>query len=168
MFDKELKHMNRKELLQMLLNQAEINERLREQLDELNAELRKANEKLENNEIRINKAGSIAEASLMLSGVFEAAEEAAASYLEGIKDLEERQEEVHQQIVVEAQNKADNILNNAKAESNKIISEANTYSKKLKEEADKYWEFVNNKAKEIVKNHEMLRDFIESTRKDIQ
>ena len=166
MLDKELKHMSRKELLQMLLNQAEINERTNNQLREANAKLEIASEKFKNNKIEINKAGSIAEASLQLSGIFEAAQEAAAMYLDGIKNLEERQEEVYQQFVVEAQNKAEAIINDANAESKRIVDEANEYSNNLKNEADKYWEFIHNKAKEIVKNHEMLRDFIESTRKD--
>ena len=60
------------------------NERLRAQLQEMN-------EKLADRAIRIERAGSIAEAALQLNGVFQAAEEAAAQYLENVRRLAEEQ-----------------------------------------------------------------------------
>lgn len=48
--------------------------------------------------IKINQAGSIAEASLQLNQVFEAAQQAAEQYLENIRSLSGRQEQVCQQI----------------------------------------------------------------------
>ena len=63
--------MSRAELLELLLEESRENERLRAQLQEMN-------EKLADRAIRIERAGSIAEAALQLNGVFQAAEEAAA------------------------------------------------------------------------------------------
>ena len=76
--DKELRHLNRSELLQMLIAQGEENRKLKEQLDE-------ANRKLNKRQLVMENAGSIAEASLRLNGVFEAAEQAARQYLESVK-----------------------------------------------------------------------------------
>lgn len=82
MTDKELRKLSRAELLELLLAQRKENEQLRVQLEE-------ANEKLNSRVIEIENAGSIAEAALRLNGVFEAAERAAAQYLENIRRIEE-------------------------------------------------------------------------------
>lgn len=76
--------MSRAELLELLLEESRENERLRAQLQEMN-------EKLADRAIRIERAGSIAEAALQLNGVFQAAEEAAAQYLENVRHLAEEQ-----------------------------------------------------------------------------
>lgn len=67
---KELKKLNREELLELLLEQTQRNDELERQLNE--------------KKIAIENAGSIAEASLALSKVFEAAQEAADTYLANI------------------------------------------------------------------------------------
>ncbi len=78
MTDKELKKLSRAELLEMLLIQSREKQHLEEELQEVKG-------KLEEKEIRIAEAGSIAEAALRLSGVFEAAQKAADQYLENVK-----------------------------------------------------------------------------------
>lgn len=78
MTDKELRHLNRSELLQMLITQGEENRRLKEELEE-------TKKKLNERQLVMDNAGSIAEASLQLSGIFEAAERAAKQYLESVK-----------------------------------------------------------------------------------
>lgn len=78
MTDKELRHLNRSELLQMLITQGEENRRLKQELEE-------ANKKLNERQLVMENAGSIAEASLQLSGIFEAAEKAAQQYLDSVK-----------------------------------------------------------------------------------
>ncbi len=77
MTDKELRHLNRGELLQLLITQGEENRRLKEQLDE-------ANQKLNERQLIMKNAGSIAEAALRLNGVFEAAEKAAQQYIDSV------------------------------------------------------------------------------------
>lgn len=84
MTDKELKKLSRADLLELLLASNRENERLRKQLDE-------AKELLANKEINIDHAGSIAEAALVLNGVFEAAQKAADQYLENTRRLAEEQ-----------------------------------------------------------------------------
>ena len=101
--EKELRKLNRYQLLEMLITQMERADKLQEKLDT-------AVGQLNNKEIRLNGLGSIAEASLQLSGVFEAAQAAADRYLEAArKRAEEIEEEAHEkaaQILLQAQEQA--------------------------------------------------------------
>ena len=81
MTDKELKRLSRAELLELLLEQVEENEALRAEIADLKGQL-------EDRVIKIENAGSIAEAALRLNGVFEAAEAAAKQYVDSLKELE--------------------------------------------------------------------------------
>lgn len=78
MTDKELKKLSRAELLEMLIAQVKENNSLKRQVETLQ-------EKLRNRQIQIEEAGSIAEASLRINHVFEAAQKAAEQYLENVK-----------------------------------------------------------------------------------
>ena len=78
MTDKELASLKRNELLELLLMQTR---RVRE-LERENEELKAA---LEDRRILIEQSGSLAEASLKLNKVFEAAQAAADQYLENIR-----------------------------------------------------------------------------------
>ena len=80
MTDKELRRLSRAELLEMLLAQVEENKELRQRLDE-------AERTLEDRRIAVARAGSLAEASLQLNQVFEAADRAARQYLENVERL---------------------------------------------------------------------------------
>ena len=75
---KELQKMGRRELIVLLLEISNENDRLRTQLSD-------AQRRLASREIRIKRAGSIAEAAMELNHVFEAAQSAANQYLENIK-----------------------------------------------------------------------------------
>ena len=63
--------------------------------------------------INIDNAGSIAEASLQLNGIFEAAQAASAQYLENIQHLHEKQENVCAQMELETREKCDAMLREA-------------------------------------------------------
>lgn len=75
MTEKELHKLNRYQLLELLIMQTQEAESLRQQVASLTAQL-------EQRELRMADLGSVAEASLQLSGVFEAAQQAADRYLE--------------------------------------------------------------------------------------
>lgn len=78
MTDKELRRLRRADLLELLIQQTEENQRLLRQLEEARAELA-------DRKIRIGKSGSVAEAAVALSGVFEAAQDACSRYIENIE-----------------------------------------------------------------------------------
>lgn len=84
MTDKELRKLSRRQLVEMLLIQSRETEELRKKLDA-------AQKELESRELTVRKAGSIAEASLRLQKVFEAAQAAADQYLENIKRISAEQ-----------------------------------------------------------------------------
>lgn len=78
MTEKELKKLNRYQILELLILQTQ-------RADDLQNQLEEARKQLEEQHIRLSSLGSIAEASLQLSGVFEAAQRAADRYLEEAK-----------------------------------------------------------------------------------
>lgn len=78
MTDKELKHLNRAELLELLLAQTEENERLKQQLQDARAQL-------EERRLLMEECGTMAEAALKLNGVFDAVDKAVRQYLENVQ-----------------------------------------------------------------------------------
>jgi regulator of replication initiation timing len=80
MADRQLRRLKREELLQMLLELEQENEQLAQ-------ENRRLREQLAQREVCIAEAGSLAEAALKLSGVFEAAQRAADLYVENVRRM---------------------------------------------------------------------------------
>lgn len=119
MTDKELRKLRRDDLLQILINQQRQN-------DELSAELKKAQESLEQKRIAIVESGSIAEAALKLNGVFEAAQSAADQYLTQVRADADTSRAA-----------AEEVLRNAKAEAERILREARAEAERLKTGAPK-------------------------------
>ncbi|MBQ6470227.1 MAG: hypothetical protein IJJ50_09285 [Lachnospiraceae bacterium] len=75
---RELRKLKREELLEIMMAQSKEIDSLRDRVEELQKET-------EQREIRINRAGSIAEASLSITKVFEEAQRTADLYLENIR-----------------------------------------------------------------------------------
>jgi hypothetical protein len=105
--DRELRKLSRRGLLELLLEQTRENDRLREELQQMENQLAER-------QLKINQAGSIAEAALQINQVFEAAQKAAEQYLDNVRTMSEHQEEVCQQIREESIQKASMILDEAK------------------------------------------------------
>ena len=83
MKEKELKKLSRLQLVDLLIESTEENERLKTLVQELSDEL-------ESRRIECRKAGNIAQAALQLNGVFEAAQQATEDYLNEIRQQTER------------------------------------------------------------------------------
>ncbi len=81
MDNRDLNKLKRIDLLELLIAQGK-------EIDRLKEELSKAEAELYSRRIDIDSAGSIAEASLRLNGVFQAAQAAADQYLENIRRME--------------------------------------------------------------------------------
>ncbi len=84
MTEKELKKLSRVELLEMLLTETRRGDALEQELAEAKAELA-------NRELKLSKAGTLAEAALSINGVLEAADAAARQYLENIRLMAQKQ-----------------------------------------------------------------------------
>ena len=106
MTEKELKKLNRSELLEILVAQGEKIETLEQQL----ADAQKA---LQDRRIEISSCGSIAEAALKLNHIFEDAESAAEQYLESVR----LQEKTAGRIISDAEDRAAQILKDAELQS---------------------------------------------------
>lgn len=83
---KDLKRLRRRDLLEMLLDLTKENELLRERNDELEAQLK-------DRTLTISNAGTLAEAALQLSGVFQAAQDACDQYTYNMQLRCQRMEE---------------------------------------------------------------------------
>ena len=132
MTDKELRRLSRSDLLELLLAQRKENEQLRCILDQTQA-------KLADRTIQMENAGSIAEASLQLSGIFDAAQDSCKYYLDNVKMLHERQTVICQQMENEAKEKCD-----------RMVAEA-------ERKAQACWENCSAKIKQLVASFEGLQ-----------
>lgn len=102
MKEKELRHLSREELLELLLVQTRETEKLEKQLEKAEAELAER-------KINIETSGSLAEASMRINGVFKAAENAAKQYLENIVSMENETREKCRKILEDAEYEAQRI-----------------------------------------------------------
>lgn len=118
MTDKELRRLHRSELLEMLISLTEENKKLNNLLEQTRSRLR-------DRQITIENAGSLAEAALSLSGIFQTADAAAQQYLESVRKLTAQQEEACRAILSQAEQKAAEIKQEALSYSQKVHAEAN-------------------------------------------
>lgn len=129
MADKELRRMSRPELIEIIYALKSNEEALKKK----NAQLE---EQLNDRTIRMEKAGSIAEASLQLNGIFETAQAAADEYLNSIKEANASMEDKQQAAAIEAER----VVSEAKARAEAIVGDANEEAARImtmaKEQAD--------------------------------
>ena len=98
MTDKELHKLRRAELLELLVSLSEENEALQKEIDALK-------DALDRRTIQMQDSGSIAEAALKVSGVFEAAQDAADRYLENVRALNSNAQENAENLLEETRRK---------------------------------------------------------------
>ena len=136
MTERDLRKLNRTDLLELLLQQSR-------EMEQLQDELAQVKHQLSRRTIVLNEAGSIAEAALQLNGVFAAAENACAQYIESIQHLSGQQEEVCQQMLQETQAKCDKMMADAKYQS------------------EIYWDAVNKKVEKLLDSQRGLRELLQ-------
>ncbi|MGN0772622.1 MAG: hypothetical protein ACI4MP_02380 [Candidatus Ventricola sp.] len=103
MKDKDLKRMSRAELLELLIDKTRENETLHAQLDEALAQL-------DDRMLRVEKAGTMAEAALLVNGVLDAAQRAGQQYMENMRERWRQQEENCTKLEEESRAQADQLL----------------------------------------------------------
>lgn len=157
MTDRELKKLSRTDLLELLISESRENERLRDQLAQ-------AEQQLQGRIITVEKAGSIAEASIQLSGVFQAAQNAAAMYLENIQTLSSHQKETCARLETESRREADRRLaeadqkcRNMEVETRRKCQELTTAAER---EASAYWDEARTKIEQFCKQREELQELL--------
>ena len=127
---KDLRKLSRTELLEMLVEISQENEDIKADNAELRAEL-------EDRRILVGKAGSIAEASMDLNGVFESAQSAAQQYLENIRRASADAEGTSKLIVEKARAEAENMRESARGECQAMIDKTKRACAAYREKAQR-------------------------------
>lgn len=157
MTENELRKLSRAELLEMLLKLSTENQQLNEKLEIAEAELH-------NRQIKIDTAGSIAEASLQLNGVFEAAQAACRQYTENIESLCQRQEVICSRLEEESRAKANALLLAAKKQQIAMMHDTEVQcaemTRQAKAQSEAYWNEVFGKLEKFYAEHVELRDLL--------
>ncbi|MCC8028930.1 MAG: hypothetical protein LIO75_03885 [Lachnospiraceae bacterium] len=145
MADKELRRMNRTELIEIIYVLQQNEHSLRAEKEELQRQL---DEKV----LRLEKAGSIAEAALSLNHVFEDAQSAAAQYLNSLRTASDSAA----QILEEALQKADEILSSAKEQIRRTEDECREMRERAAQDIKKQKEAFIRSVSLILEKHPEL------------
>lgn len=143
MTSKELRRLSRQDLLELLLRQQRENETLTAKLAELEKQL-------QDRAIHIRTAGSMAEAALVLNGVFADADKAVEQYIENIRRCSEEQQKAYDKIVLAAEQRATEIIGAAEEEKQKNM-----------EEADAYWRQLRRSLEEFCQNRKDIEELLQ-------
>ena len=135
MTEKELRKLNRAELLELLLELSRENEALQAQLKQTEAAL-------SDRRLQMEEAGSIAEAALRLNGIFEAAQKAADQYLSSVSERTARQEEICIHMEAETKRKCDEMVERARLDS------------------QRYWDEISRRMEDFYNAHAGLRELL--------
>lgn len=130
MDDNKLRKISKKELLEILLEQAK-------RIEKLEIELTKTKAKLDSKRIVIEESGSIAEAALKLNDIFEVAQKTAEQYMINIK---EKCKKIENDTKKECQIQKENML-----------KETLEKCQQREKEADEYIAKIELKVKELTK-----------------
>ena len=114
MTDKEFKRLSRSQLIDIIYQ-------LQLKQDELSADNERLSKALDDKRLCVSKAGNIAEAALEIHNVMQAAQDAAAHYLE---EIQIRVGNEYQRILKEANSKAAAIIEKAQQEAAEIVARA--------------------------------------------
>lgn len=169
MADKELKKMNRRELIEIIyaLQQSE------ETLKKKNLLLQR---KLDDRTLRISKAGSIADAAMALNDIFKNAQETADQYIHSVKVAQAHAKKEAEKELREAKEEAEKIRTESNKEAKKLIFEAKEVSEHIMAETEKQkkqieekteweisnkWKIFNEKVNGILSEHSAIRDLLE-------
>ena len=127
MADRELRRMHRAELIEIIYA-------LKQSEDQLKAQNAALTAQLQDRQLRLESAGSIAQAALELNNVFAAAQAAADDYLHSV-----------QASVADTNATAANTLSQARSEAKRILEQAQADADSLKAQAQQEWTMTAGK-----------------------
>lgn len=168
MTDEELRRLKRPELLELLVAQEKETAALREKLA-------KAEQALADRRIQLEEAGDIAQAALQLNGVFEAAQAAAAQYLDTIQGKGEETERRCAQLEESCRARAEKVESEAAARAAALEAETAAKCQALEEETKarcdqmvaqaeretrEFWDIVSRRLEEFYAEHAALRELL--------
>ena len=107
MTDKEFKRLSRAQLIEIIYQ-------LQLQIDKLSEQTQELESELKDKRLRLSNAGNIADAALEMNNCFRSAQNAAEQYLNEIKAIREETEAERQRILSQARAEAEVIIAGAK------------------------------------------------------
>lgn len=147
MTEQEIRKMNRSDLVETALDQMQ-------EIDLLKKQNELMQKKLDAQQIDIQECGSIAEACLKLSGIFEDAQKASQMYVDNTRRVSENAKATASSYVQQQQEKADAILSRSKEESRKMLydskASADQLLKNAREEAQKVTAQAQQKSAQLL------------------
>ena len=147
MNNKELKKLNRRDLLELVFIQTK-------KIEELEKELEVKAHELNSKKINIEESGSIAEAILKINKVFENAQEVAEQYIKAVK---ENTKEIE-----------DKMMQEYEVEKNKMLKKVERECQERRNEVDNYICEVEQKLKTLLKgNHKIVTNINIDSRENI-
>lgn len=182
MTEQELRSLSRKELLEMMIEQGKELEFVKAEHEKdleflkaehekeiklLKEELEKAKKSLQNREIAIDEAGSIAVAALQLNGVFEAAQAASQQYIENIRSLNDRQASICAQRDADSRAEADRRIREAAAKCEEMETACRekcvAMEADAKRRSEAYWAEVSTRLQTFYENHQELKKLLNTS-----
>lgn len=190
MTEQELRSLNRKELLEIMIEQgreletskakyerdlAFLKSEHEKDLDYLRTEyekeiaalkkdLERAQAALHSRQIAIDKAGSIAMAALQLNGVFEAAQAASQQYIENIRSLSDRQASICAQRDAESKAEQERRLQETMTKCTQMEYLSKKKCEEMETEAKRkseaYWAEVSHRLQSFYENHQELKKLL--------
>lgn len=140
----ESMNLSKNEMMMVMHDQEQEIEKLKAQVEELQA-------KLDGYEIKVSESGSLAEAAAKVSGLFEAAQLTVDTYLENMKKRDEESEAVF----ADVQKQADQIIAEAEEVANKRLAAADA-------EIEEKWAVIESRLLVMYESHKGLQELVES------
>jgi hypothetical protein len=137
MDQKDLRRLRRTDLLELLLDLSRENEILRQENQELL-------QQLEDRRIVVENSGSLAEAALQLSGIFEAAQNACEQYIQNMQIRSEQIEEYCRQREQQTREICDEIVEKAREEALYYLEQDNLCTDEWNERFDRLSGLMNS------------------------
>lgn len=131
-------------MMMVMHDQEQEIERLKAKVSELQATI-------DNYEIKVEEAGTLAEASAQINNLFEAAQATVETYIENMKKRAEKSEE----ILADVQKQADGIISEAEAVAQKRLAAADA-------EIDEKWAVIESRLLVMYESHKGLKELVES------
>lgn len=158
MTDRELKKLSRADLLELLLEQLKENEQLQAKLDAAQAQL-------DQREVKIEQAGSIAEAALQLNGVFDAAQAACAQYIENVEHLSAQTEARCAQLESQTRQRCEELERQTQQRCQTMETQSQQKCEQMlsdaKRQSQAYWDKVFGKVRELTSSYAELRTILQ-------
>lgn len=137
-------NLSKNEMMMVMHDQEQEIERLKAKVSELQATI-------DNYEIKVEEAGTLAEASAQINNLFEAAQATVETYIENMKKRAEKSEE----ILADVQKQADGIISEAEAVAQKRLAAADA-------EIDEKWAVIESRLLVLYESHKGLKELVES------